>query len=935
MKKYYGGLFFVTLSTLALQVAVIRYFSIALWSNYGYMVISIALFGFGVAGTLLTMTRNWFEKRLYNSMYIISLLIIPVSVVAYIFMKKVPFNALQIINPNYTFTQLLNLSLYFVILFFPFFLSGMYVGLAFLAHKNNVTRLYFYDMMGAGTGTLVLLLLMFVIHPAYLIIPIIALFFVAHCLTIDIKEAVKSTTTRVIVSAVIFALSIVGISFNSQIEFSPQKDIRHTMNSIDAKILTSDYSPLGLLNIVKSTKERSAPGLSGMAYQMIGTMPRFLGVYVDGDQSSSMMAGLSGNTIDEIKYLPQIAPFTIKNKPGVLILGMGGGRAVSVSYNAIFALNFLNVLQELWFDVELKKKVEELKKRFNNPQPEFFKKILEQNEARLKEEVKKEWETLMADEANRVAKLKPLFNQAYENTVRKYEALGARYIDAVELNEQLIKVLKHKVTGPDGTEFDGPKFTGGLLYKRNINVYQSDIRGFLRRTERQYDIIEMSLYSGGGMSTSGNLPSHENYLYTTHSIRDAYKVLTNDGILTMTIDAKESLRDALRLFTTTISALENEGDLKKRFFIFRTMTTVTIMVKKSDFTEAEINTLKSFCDKNSFDPEYFFGINTTGNRQLYNEEQDDAGAQSEEPSQTVNNTAQENILRYSLYKIALAKFVNNTYEQFIEEYPYIIKPVTDNRPYFAYKLKIGQTLKALFTGNFSLIPYQETNYLILWLNLAIAIFFGALIITLPLVKTIFNPNKRKDWQGGKLKMIGYFVCLGFGFLFVEMVLIQKFVLFLTNPIYSTSLVLAGILTFSGLGSYFSNKFLDRLGSTTKVMALAISIICGIVVLYIFVLDPILRGLMFLPLIPKFIIALIFIAPAAFFLGMPFPLGLTEVNRKREDFLPWAWGINGATSVASTVLATILSISTGFYGVWIAAIIIYGSSYFLFPGKIKY
>jgi hypothetical protein len=918
VKKYYGGIFFITLATLAFEVAIIRYFSIALWSNYGYMVISIALLGFGVSGTLLTIIKDWVEKRINLLMYIISLSVVPVSIGAYILMKYVPFNALQIIDPNYTFKQMGNLALYFVILFFPFFLKGLYIGIAYIAHKKEIQKLYFFDLFGAGVGTVVLLALMFIIHPAYLVIPIIVVLFTGHLLTINYKENKKSKSIKILISSCVFVISMFIISFNASIEYSPQKDIRHTMSSINAKVLAQDFSPLGLLKIVKSTKERSAPGLSGMSYQMTGDMPDFLGVYMDGDQSSSIVSQLGANNIDFIRYLPQYAPFLIKDRSKVLILGLGGGRSLSVAYHSAIAKEFQEAIKEIYFKNSLKNKIDELKKTYRNPPSNIFKQLLAANKERLEKEVEADFKKIMADDTNRNKLLAPYLEEAYELALKKSEGVGPRLIDSVELNGQIIRLLSVKTKS-----FNGPKFNGGLLYKRGITTYKSDVRGFLRRASKKYDIVEMSLSLGGGMSTSGNLPSHENYLYTTHSIKDAYSVLAENGVLSMTVDAKENLRDALKLFTTAVKALENQNDLGKKFFIFRTMTTVTFLIKKGNFTADEINTLKKFCDDNSFDPCYFDGINAEGNRELNNQEYSS-------PGENDNN----NILKYSLYKISLAKFVKNTYREFIDNYPYNISAVTDNKPYFAYKLKLSQALKALFTGNYSMVPYQETNYLVLWINLAISIIFAILVIALPLLKTLFNPSKRKAWQGGKMKMVGYFVCLGFGFLFVEMVLIQKFVLFLTNPIYSTSLMLAGILIFSGLGSFYSSRLVKKLGDTKKVLLLSVSTIAAVVFVYIFALDPIIRLLMPLPMFIKVLISVIFIAPVSFFLGIPFPMGLSEVANKREDFLPWAWGINGATSVVSTVLATILSISLGFKGVWIIAVIIYLSAYFLFPGRLS-
>jgi hypothetical protein len=57
---------------------------------------------------------------------------------------------------------------------------------------------------------------------------------------------------------------------------------------------------------------------------------------------------------------------------------------------------------------------------------------------------------------------------------------------------------------------------------------------------------------------------------------------------------------------------------------------------------------------------------------------------------------------------------------------------------------------------------------------------------------------------------------------------------------------------------------------------------------------------------------------AFFMGMPFPMGLQLVNKKQEHLVPWAWGINGCVSVISTSLATIIAVETGFVTVMLLA-----------------
>jgi hypothetical protein len=66
-----------------------------------------------------------------------------------------------------------------------------------------------------------------------------------------------------------------------------------------------------------------------------------------------------------------------------------------------------------------------------------------------------------------------------------------------------------------------------------------------------------------------------------------------------------------------------------------------------------------------------------------------------------------------------------------------------------------------------------------------------------------------------------------------------------------------------------------------------------------------------------------IAPLAFLMGMPFPLGVAALGARAPDLIPWAWAINGCASVVSAVLATLLAIHLGFTGVVLLALLAYG------------
>jgi MFS family permease len=162
---------------------------------------------------------------------------------------------------------------------------------------------------------------------------------------------------------------------------------------------------------------------------------------------------------------------------------------------------------------------------------------------------------------------------------------------------------------------------------------------------------------------------------------------------------------------------------------------------------------------------------------------------------------------------------------------------------------------------------------------------------------------------GKLSYLLYFACLGAGFIIVEVAMIQKFILFLGHPVYALAVVLFSLLTFSALGSYLTGRFdEEQLGrSLTKVLIALVAL----VFVYILVLPPIFYGLVHLAHPVRVVIAVVLMAPLAVVMGMPMPIGIKLLARRAPEIIPWAWGVNGATSVMGSVAALVIAILTGF------------------------
>ncbi|MDH3906507.1 MAG: SAM-dependent methyltransferase, partial [Gammaproteobacteria bacterium] len=160
-------------------------------------------------------------------------------------------------------------------------------------------------------------------------------------------------------------------------------------------------------------------------------------------------------------------------------------------------------------------------------------------------------------------------------------------------------------------------------------------------------------------------------------------------------------------------------------------------------------------------------------------------------------------------------------------------------------------------------------------------------------------------------------------LFVEMAFIQKFILFLSNPLYSVAVVLSGFLLFAGLGSASSERLARRLPwPGVSPVTVAVAAIAVLALGYVLVLPAVFGRFIGLADPAKIIVSLALIAPLAFFMGMPFPLGLKRLSGLAPGFLPWAWGINGFASVVSAVLATLLAIEFGFNVVILLALVLY-------------
>jgi hypothetical protein len=153
----------------------------------------------------------------------------------------------------------------------------------------------------------------------------------------------------------------------------------------------------------------------------------------------------------------------------------------------------------------------------------------------------------------------------------------------------------------------------------------------------------------------------------------------------------------------------------------------------------------------------------------------------------------------------------------------------------------------------------------------------------------------------------YFLCLGAGYILIQVALIQRFVLLLGRPTYALTVIVFAMLVASGLGSYFSSAIAGHDHRRLTRVLLAIALIVASLAVAV---PPLVAASATLPLPLKLLLTALAVAPAGFLMGIPFPSGLHWLHQRQSASVRWAWALNAAASVLGSALAILLAIYLG-------------------------
>lgn len=441
-------------------------------------------------------------------------------------------------------------------------------------------------------------------------------------------------------------------------------------------------------------------------------------------------------------------------------------------------------------------------------------------------------------------------------------AFGQRHVTGVEINPDILNVLTNRFAD----------YSGHLQNNPAVTLVHDEARSYVARAPEQFGIIQASLIDTWAATSAGAYVLTENGLYTKEAWLTFLNHLTPDGILTMSRWYYEAQpAETLRLTALATTSLMEIGaaEPRRHIMIVRKQdnsetgqySVATILVSKRPFTDEEIDRIDQLSKDMEFAP-----VLTP---------------------------------RFAERPEFEAVATQGKYEELIRAYPLNIAAPTDDTPFFFHMLRAGDLLKASTYQGMNQINLKAVR--VLGTLLAIVSGLSAIAIVAPLAL------RRRVRQAQSVRLMVYFAAIGLAFMMVEIGQLERLIVFLGHPIYGLTVVLFVLLLSSSFGSLCSHRF----GGWIWILPV-------ILLAFIFVSPFITRELVAASTPIRIAVSAALLFPSGFFMGMAFPLGIKRAQYSHDGApAAWYWGINGAFSVISSVLAVVVAV---FWGVTVTLLV---------------
>jgi len=318
-------------AVIALQIGIMRLFSVGSWAHFGSLVVSLAMLGFGLTSAIMCVRKGWFERHWQRVAMISLMLFGPLMVAANLAAQQIPFNAIFLVSdPAQKWRLFGNFLLYML----PFLAGAFYLGTVFLKAQRIFGRVYFADLTGSGLCGLLFLGAMYLFTPENLLVVPLVLWFTGSALWCVAVERLRPIAWLCVTAAACAAVHFAAPAFDvPNLAVSDYKGVSYARKFPDAERVYERASPFGYLEVYSSSYLHFAPGLSDNAAFNLPAMPAnaYLGLYIDGEGPSGIIRDLPANETAYFRFLPMIYPYLIKEAPDTFVVQFGGGISTAVA----------------------------------------------------------------------------------------------------------------------------------------------------------------------------------------------------------------------------------------------------------------------------------------------------------------------------------------------------------------------------------------------------------------------------------------------------------------------------------------------------------------------------------------------------------------------------------------------------------------------------
>lgn len=488
-------------------------------------------------------------------------------------------------------------------------------------------------------------------------------------------------------------------------------------------------------------------------------------------------------------------------------------------------------------------------------------------------------------------------------------AANVKNVTAVELNPLVVSSVNHF-----------GDLAGNLYNREDVHLSIDDGRRFISSTNSKYDTIVIKLVDSWAAQLAGGYALSENYLYTVEGFEQYLNHLDpNNGMLVMVrwnfelprlmpliVDSltKETGKSSEDVSKNIVAVEDRPGLYFGRSNENQTYYPLLVMVKSNPFTSKQLDFIKERAKENHAE---IFILGNSYIRSPYD-------------------------LLFSNDSNDYAKYLSSV----VASNP---KVPTDDSPFYFAREQI---------------PHQ------------MVILLGTVLVISAAVAVLLAFHVRKNhvkMNTASMLHLIFAVCIGIGFMFLEITFIQKFLLLLGTPIMALTVILFSVLLSTGVGAYLSGSRLFASYRPQIMVLVSVPILAGIILFHFLFLQDIISSTITFGLIERAAIAFGLLSPIGFLMGFQFPSlirmatfsslqnssrisssqNASEYNGSKDDAYSnnlsrndligsgnsnsttLLWGANVIASIIGTVLAAMLAMIVGFNGNLLIGILAYAGA----------